>query len=1313
MKNYKDISFFKFRLGLLLFLSFSVYSYAQDLNGPSPVYTGDTESYIYNDGLSKPTHSWDIVGGTLVSSSSSGTTYTAVVQWTTVGSGGVTFKGKYGDILETLIVTVQQGANPPTFVSDLNYVHNITPRIPTTDITTLNTDEKIESITYFDGLGRAAQQVGIRAGGNSEDIITHIGYDEFGRQVKDYLPYSSPANIGSYRPDALAATHTYYDTSSYEDDFLGMTTTDINPYSEKEFDNSPLNRVMKQAAPGKDWKLGNGHEIEMDYLTNTFNPSSPTNSSNDNVRLYKVSLSFANNTYTPTLVLNTGNAGYYAANELYKTITRDENHDGTATKAHTTEEFKDKQGRVILKRTYGTSKVNGVTLTNAPHDTYYVYDDYGNLIYVLPPKSEPQSAKPDSVELSELCYQYKYDDLNRLVEKKIPGKGWEYIVYNKLDQPIMTQDQNLKVQNKWLFTKYDVFGRVAYTGFRSSSASRITFQGIVNNETTMHVSKVSSPTTLAGTAIYYNNASYPTTNISDILTINYYDNYTFDKVSGNSETAYGVTPITNVKGLATGSKVRVLGTSHWITTVTYYDDKSRPIYVYSNNPFLGTTDKVKTKYSFDGRVLETTTTHAKTGKSTITIVDKYEYDHSNRLKKHSQKINNAALDEVIAENVYDDLGQLIAKNVGGKTNQSRLQDINYEYNVRGWLKTINDPSILGNDLFAFKLNYNSIEVSGSTHLYNGNISESIWYTKNDLDDYNTIKSRAYSYKYDALNRIIQANFRVKNSSGTYNMLNYGNYDLKSVSYDKNGNIQTLKRAGDYYSAEIDNLTYTYDSGNKLIKVVDNGSTYNNMKDEGFKDVNNSGNDYIYDSNGNMIYDLNKSMSSYMTYNHLNLPTYIPISGGAIQYIYDATGVKLKKIVSTGTNTEYAGNFIYENGNLQFFSHPEGYVDADLSYKYPTFDYVYQYKDHLGNIRLSYKNISTKGGSILEIIEENNYYPFGLKHKGYNDVVSANVNSIAQKFKYNGIELEESLGMNLYEMEWRQYDPAIARFTSIDPVTHFSQSTYNGFDNNPIYWADPSGADAESFIMDLFNRSSSGEKWTNNNGTFSSSNGQTADCDECKEGTSKQFKQFHPKTTGKFIRKTKYYHSGGLGDKGWYSGNDYLELYRDTVRDIATGKASMESIPLADMPENMRNALISWIIQATDYYSTHYTPEEMMAYGNITPMGIDSPFFGTGVLRYLTKGLTLKSTVSSAIGKGYKPVASMSVAIKNQDVLKALNKTQQGNWVKIYQAGYLNKKKVEVHFFINKKTGSMFDIKIKRNGSWSKSNFGKGKNKITE
>ena len=69
--------------------------------------------------------------------------------------------------------------------------------------------------------------------------------------------------------------------------------------------------------------------------------------------------------------------GLYTTGELYKTITKDENWTSSQGKDKTTEEYKNKQGKLILKRTYNNLKA---------HDIYYVYDDFGNLTYVLPPK---------------------------------------------------------------------------------------------------------------------------------------------------------------------------------------------------------------------------------------------------------------------------------------------------------------------------------------------------------------------------------------------------------------------------------------------------------------------------------------------------------------------------------------------------------------------------------------------------------------------------------------------------------------------------------------------------------------------------------------------------------------------------------------------------------------------------------------------------------------------------------------------------------------------------------------------------------------
>ncbi|MDO5638089.1 MAG: RHS repeat-associated core domain-containing protein [Myroides sp.] len=90
----------------------------------------------------------------------------------------------------------------------------------------------------------------------------------------------------------------------------------------------------------------------------------------------------------------------------------------------------------------------------------------------------------------------------------------------------------------------------------------------------------------------------------------------------------------------------------------------------------------------------------------------------------------------------------------------------------------------------------------------------------------------------------------------------------------------------------------------------------------------------------------------------------------------------------------------------------------------------------------------------EIVEENNYYPFGLKHGGYNDIPGE-----GYKYKLNGKEYEDSFGLNIYEMDLRQYDPAIGRWVVLDPVIHHEYSPYSAFDNNPVFWSDPSGADS--------------------------------------------------------------------------------------------------------------------------------------------------------------------------------------------------------------------------------------------------------------
>ncbi len=967
---------------------------------------------------------------------------------------------------ETALCTSKSQLN---LSQDQNYIYTLTPRKAAKHESELLCcrDNVIETVTYFDGLGRSKQKIGKGQSPKGNDIVSHIQYDVLGRQSQNFLPYvnSSQPSDGSFKLGNQASNINTYYQNQYPADLDGTP----NPYSEKLFEASPLNRVLEQAAPGADWKVGNintstgqsdGHTIKFDYQNNTLDL---TDDNQDNIRLFSVTL---NSDFKPTLV-NHKATDYYAQGELYKTITKDENwianQSGAKVKNHTTEEFKDKHGRVVLKRAYNANTTN-TSIKNTKHDTYYVYDDFGNLTYVIPPRANINNNESTRTRvLNELCYQYRYDSKNRLIRKKIPGKGWESIVYDKLDRPILTQTKNLKNKNKWLFTKYDAFGRVVYTGKYNSSENRGNLQNQADTytETNLYEARI-SPTSIGDASVNYTHRSFPENNLK-VLTINYYDDYTNLDLDGgtNPGEVLGIAVTNKTKSLATASQTRVLGTDQWIMTVSYYDIKARPIYTYVKNNYLNTLDITKTQLDFGGNIIRTVARHTKGTDSTIKTIDRFRYDHANRLLTHKQQINSHD-EELITQNEYDELGQLINKGVGNRSLGKHLQDIDYTYNIRGWLKGINDAEqVLTDDLFAFKIKYNTITTTAvgnsrllTKELYNGNISETIWRTANDN------KKRGYGYKYDALNRIKRARYKAGENLTQEDRF----FDVSGINYDKNGNIKKLNRfsPNNTFSTKLktDELTYKYFKlSNKLKSVTDATG-----KNKGFKDGNIPNDDYSYDQDGNLTSDANKNITSIL-YNHLNLPRVIKFNNSnskKIKYYYDALGIKLRKVVKNGstvTTTDYANGYAYENNILQFFPTSEGYVTPEGN----GFKYIYQYKDQVGNVRLSYSDADGNGTvTQSEIIEENNYYPFGLEHKGYNNVVNGTENP----YKYQGKEHEQELGYNMYDFDMRHYDPAIARWVTVDPKSELMRrfSPYTFAFNNPIRFIDPDGMAPEDVII---------------------------------------------------------------------------------------------------------------------------------------------------------------------------------------------------------------------------------------------------------
>ncbi|MFS4471481.1 RHS repeat domain-containing protein [Chryseobacterium sp. T20] len=886
--------------------------------------------------------------------------------------------------------------------------------------------KKSEAVQYADGFGRNKQVISIGATPAGKDIVQHIEYDNYDRQGKSFLPVPQAGSQGgAIYSSPLANANAVYGSEKI--------------YSEKIFQNDISGQVKQVIPVGNAWA---SHPLQL---------AVSANASGDQVRKITVVTSWLNNATSYTLNYNPD----YAPNQLSKSIATD--GDG-----NTTTEFKNGSSKTLLVRKNDGTK---------PIDTYYLYDEFGNLAYVIPPLASAgmsASAPLTTAVLDNLCYQYHYDSQGRQVEKKLPGKGWEYIIYDQQDRVIMTQDAKLRTLNNtfsakgWLFTRYDKWGRVLYSGFFPSQDSRGILQNNINNVTVNaenNESRTSASFTANGMQVFYTQNAFPTGNIT-VLSVNYYDTYpAYSFNPAFPATILGQNVITDVssvstKGFPTLSLVKNIEDNNWTKNYVYYNTKGMAIGTYSINHLDGYT-KTETEFDFAGVMKQTKAYHKRVNTDTEKIISQiYEYDSKNRLKKQWHQVGSQP-QELLAEITYNELSQLSNKKVG-----NNLQNIDYTYDIRGTLTKLNDPAQLGTKLFGFELKYtNPQNTANSPAKYNGNITEVTWKTSTD----NVL--RQYNYQYDALNRLKKGIYSEPNASAPQN----GLYN-ETVEYDSGSNITSLKRNTGMsgMAALMDDLTYNY-TGNKLNSVTDISTNYN-----GYSEI--SGNMISYDDNGNMANHKDKGVLQ-IDYNFLNLPDYVKFDTSYrshdtsvlynvnTRYTYRADGTKIRKVYTYGSGrgqfeaaniVDYLDGFQYEGDDivssslpamtLKFVPTSEGY------YNFENNRYIYSYTDHLGNVRLSYfKN--TNGSA--EALEENNYYPFGLKHLGYNNVGG----NPSYNYQYNSKELQKETGWNDYGA--RMYMADIGRWGVIDPLAETSRrfTPYNYALNNPVNFIDPDGRKA--------------------------------------------------------------------------------------------------------------------------------------------------------------------------------------------------------------------------------------------------------------
>jgi RHS repeat-associated protein len=893
-----------------------------------------------------------------------------------------------------------------------NYVKTYTAVVPG------STPAYLLSVQYFDGLGRELSNVAVGMSSNNSDLQGANFVYANGMKSKEYLPFQTSQGFGKI--------------CSNVPQMSANSNGDQSPYTEFIYEDNSLDRIKNVIGPGDSWHSNNKSKSILYGL------------SDNSILGFKVN--------TTGQLVKTSN---FATGALSYSTSKDEDNNQTV-------EYKDALDRLVLRRQISES---------GNHDTYYVYDQIGRLCYVLPPMltDELLSIGTSDVVVSTLkaasidkyAYLYTYDDFSRCTAKKIPGVDWVYYVYDKAGRLILTQDGIQRTykyspvsftpnapKKLWTYFKYDELGREVLKGVLVDNS---TVDQIRNKYKNIVVSESYTGSGICG----YSNATEPIISRMSVFSVKYYDERKriIDQ-SGALSSYLQFSPhidfgsdYGNDKGLLVGTMVdefhpndRSISAGFEVYTAYYYDKKGNMVQTSSNN-IVGGYDVDKVAYNFLNLPIRKKHIHT-VGSNTVT--EAYEYIYDNRYKLSQTKYSfNGEKPILLSSNVYDALGR-----VGEKRLHDNLYPINYSYNVRGWLQNITSSQFVEN------LHYND-NANNNSPTFNGNISSI---------DYGAGAGDVYNFGYDKLSRIVRADYL---PSDKYS---------EQYAYDKNGNITTLMRHGLYFLTnsasyqvdDIDNLNITRD-GNRIKKVSDNtealytstlnGSTVsiNDFKKSGGAGIDN---EYLYD---------------------LNLPNNIQFMNGCSStYRYDANGNKRSAAFKTSISqlniplgdsittcpadqldyyktidTKYVGNYIYENGDLKKVLTPEGYMSKVQINGTTIWQPNYFVKDHLGSNRLL---LAYTDGAI-STIQTTNYYPSGLEmENGYTQDYSDRGGASKNTYLYNGKEMDRMHGLNMYDYGARWYDPALATWTTVDPLAekYYSISPYVYCSGNPVNRIDPDG-----------------------------------------------------------------------------------------------------------------------------------------------------------------------------------------------------------------------------------------------------------------
>lgn len=887
---------------------------------------------------------------------------------------------------------------------------------------TILLDEKgtkaITNVTYFDGLGKEIEDV-TSASGTGVSIYSAKCYDGKGRLSKLYLPVPRDPSMSFQSVDALSE----YSTRYYNNDNTAFS----------QFEYDVFGSVIKEEIPGTIWRR------ERKGTSSDFG----SNTESDLVLHYEAPLD-----QEALIEPSSTKFKYYPAGSLSKETKTDA--DG-----HYSSTFKDMFGNIILER-------------RNIGDMYFIYNDLGQLRYVLTPQYQLDSKRELHV------YEYQYDSRDNLVRKKLPGCEHTQFWYDKEKRLTIVQDANLRQKHKYRFILYDKFGRLAVQGLCSNFV-------LSSNDAPIVTFQVGQGGVLATNYLleerYKNLLEAP-----ELEIVNYYDSYAF--LSGAMKNDF-ITLIGSglnyAAGYQTGSVVRA-SNGEFVFSVMSYDRKGN-ILSTRTKTLGGFSENFSNTYTFTDQIQSTTID------ADVKCGEYFKAIHTNTYNPYNDKLSEGHVmitygeenADIVMKYSYDDLGRLknVVRPIVGHVGVGK---VSYQYDLHGWTTAIMTNS------FQEQLHYAD---GNGTPCYNGNISSVLWNNAGS-----SIK-RGYTFSYDELNRLNNAVY----SETEAHAETLGHFN-EQMRYDVDGNITSLKRFGlrqDGTYGLIDDLTMKY-QGVQLSWVRDMATQ---VLRKGSFDFKGAEAHYQYNGNGSLISDSGKGIAL-IEYDNYNLPRRIQFTNGNVtEYVFTATGKKLRTTyyvavpnidVAMGCVHELSkaeilrkdsidyllgGNLILKNAKIDKYLFVGGYIQQDNvlfpsinqshignsgmggdryigwignenrlnGRRSPAFKVYFYNNDHLGNIREVVDEMGT-------VVQANDFYPLGTP---FSDSISLrNINF--QPYKYNAKELDRMHGLDWYDYGARMYDPVIGKWNAVDPLAekYYGVSPYAYCANNPVIFVDPDG-----------------------------------------------------------------------------------------------------------------------------------------------------------------------------------------------------------------------------------------------------------------